>query len=187
MSRPQAVWLAPAPNLARILTPGMGIDAAAFAAALVQHLHQYRIDEAMRATDATREEGVAELVAFARTLQGAVDALEPDRLASRSRALMQADIHDARRTSMAVLCERVQADLRLLIDAAERVRTNLAPAPRGRKSSTRRDHLIGVVVGMLRDRGIKASLAQTLARDILRACDVPTPVNVKRAAKQGRK
>ena len=184
----RAVWTDPSvPDLSGVLTDGLGIDPAEFAAALAPHLRLYRIREALRTNDATREESVASLDALARTLQDAAEMLEPDRLPSLPRALMQDDILDARRELMHEFCERVQSDLYLLVDAAKRVRPMLAPARKGRRQSLERDRLLATTTQMLRDAGIKAAVAQALARDVLLACNVPVPVNVKRAARKGQK
>lgn len=184
----QAFWFdSSVPDLSGILTGGLGIDPAKFAAALAPHLNCYRIREAVRTSDATREDGAAGLVAFARTLQDAADMLESDRLPSWARALMQDDIPEAQRESTRQFCKRVQSELNLLVDAANRVRTMLAPAPKGRRQSLARDELLATTTKMLRDAGIKASVAQALSRDVLLACNVPVPVNVKRAARKGQK
>lgn len=183
-----AVWSDPSvPDLSGVLTDGLGIDPAEFAAALAPHLRLYRSLEALRSNDATREEGVAGLDALARTLQDAAEMLEPDRLPSLPRALMQEDIVNARRESMHQFCERVRSDLYLLVDAAKRVRPMLAPARKGRRQSLERDRLLAATTQMLRGAGIKAALAQILARDVLLACGVPVPTNVKRAARKGQK
>lgn len=188
MSRAQAAWSdACVPDLSGILTTKLGINPAALAAELEPHVREYRILRAMHDADATREESIDELAAFVRAMRAAAEALEPDRLPSRVRALMQEDIFEARHATMREFCVRAQSDLHLLADAAERVRATLAPAPKGRKSSRPRDALVATTTALLRDAGIKAVLAEALARDVLLACGVAVPVNVKRATKKGRK
>ena len=174
------------PDLSAVLTPGLGIDPAAFAAWLAPLLVNYRDTlHARRSLPARADE-----LAYARTAVAALEAAEkvlarramPDRVAAHAFVAGHREGVDFRE-----LCTRVRTDLALvrrLLRTAERKRA-AEIVPPGRKGDAARDALLAGVVAQLRAAGLKAELARAVARDVLHACGVAVPVDPKRATKRG--
>lgn len=183
-SHPRAVWLDPtAPDLSRILTPGLAIDATEFAAWLAPHLVEYRLLEASHEATASREEGIKALNTFVVTLEKAAELLDPGRLPTWCEALIAGEIG----TTMQPFCRDTQERLYLLLDAARKVQVTTPAGEPGAKGRKARDKLLAAVVGRLRETGIKVSVAQDLAREILLACGVPVVADMKRAERRAQK
>ncbi len=174
------------PDLSRVLTPHLGIDPAEFAGWLGPLLAEYRGEAHIRESLPTR----AKEAAFAAEWIEAIDHLAalnkglPNRIeAFVAYEALRADLNWYEFNS------KLRGDLEMLRILARKAHaaTTGAPGTAGRKPSRARDVLLAAIVGRLRAEGLTAELARALSRDVLLACGVPAPADVKRAAKKGQK
>lgn len=176
------------PDLGDVLTPGLGIDAQAFAQWLGPLLGEYRGTEHVKQATPAR----ADELEFVREFTGLLRKVEtlvrgvPDRTGA-----LIAEAGSRAGINWFELHRRLRDDLettRLLAGyAADRIKGR--PSAKGRKPETARDALLHAVVGELCKAGIKRTLAESLAEQVLVRCGVRTPEasSIKRATKRVQK
>lgn len=176
------------PDLGDVLTPGLGIDAQAFAQWLGPLLGEYRGAEYVKQATPAR----ADELEFVREFTGLLRKVEtlvrgvPDRTdALIAVAGSRAGINwiELRRR----LRDDLETTRQLAGYAADRIKGR--PSAKGRKPEAARDALLRAVVGELRKAGMKRTLAEGLAEQVLVRCGVRTPEasSIKRATKRVQK
>lgn len=176
------------PDLSHILTPRLGIDAAAFGEWLGPRLGMFRIaTQAQRLLPSPAQEAEYAKATVA-ALRDAAQLLSPRAFPDR----LDADVFMTARRMGAdwiELRDRVLRDMKTASSLLEAVRppTETRPEPAGAKPKAARDALIAAVVDRLTPDAGSVENAHDLARKILRCCGVHVPDDIKRAARTGRK
>lgn len=177
------------PDLSEVLTPGLGVDPAAFSEWLLLPLTRYRIDEQIRAQATTRKGELAALDALERNIRTACDLLGFGSLPPVAEALMNDISYLARGELLHEISERVLPDLHRLLVLVEQARSTIldaGPQRAGRRPNTARDRLLRDVLAELRESGLKAEDARSVAEQVLVRCGVPVPADdrsIRRAAR----
>lgn len=168
------------PDLSEVLTPGLGIDPVAFSEWLLLPLTRYRIDEQIRAQATTRKGELAALDALERNIRTACDLLGFGSLPPVAEALMNDISYRARGEQLHEISERVLPDLHRLLVLVEQARSTIldaGPQRAGRRPNTARDRLLREVLAELRESGLKAEVARSVAEQVLVRCGVPVPAH----------
>lgn len=179
-----------APDLSDVLTPGLGIDPAAFSEWLVTPLTRYHLDEQLRAQATTRKGELAALDALEKGIHATCDAISGDGLPPVAAALMDDTLYRSHGELACDLTERVLPDLHRLLVLVGQARTTIrdaGPQRVGRRPSAARDRLLRAVLSKLRDAGLKAEIARSVAEQVLIRSGVAVPVldtSIRRAAKR---
>ena len=177
------------PDLSDVLTPKLGIDRQAFGQWLGPLLGEYRSAEHVKqATPARADEleFVREFAGLLRKVETLVVRGAPDRVQT-----LMVEAGNRVGISWFEVRRRLRDDLdtaRLLARyAGERIKGR--PISKGRKPETARDALLHAVVAELRKAGMKRTLAESLAEQVLVRCGVRTPEapSIKRATKRVQK
>lgn len=181
--RPRGWWVdETVPDLSPVLTPKLGIDPAAFAEWLGPKLGEYRGAVQARAGMAKPTQNLRELARDARKLAELLDDISPQ-------AAAKIDALAFKFSSTGPFVQKITSDLRDLALFARHSHTALA-GRRGRKRETARDALLADVVEHLRQCGLKATLARSVAEQVLVLSGIKTPENesaIKKAARRGKK
>lgn len=178
------------PDLADVLTPGLGVDPKEFAAWLLEPLTRYHLDEWFRAHRPARKDELGALTALDKSLRKVCMHLGPGGVPPVADALINESLYRSRGEWLPELNERVLADLcRLLalIEQARKAIRQAGPQRAGRRPAGPRDRLLKDVVSRLRACGLKAEQARELAELVLVRCKVPVPsadTSIRRAARR---